>query len=78
MLIKKPADIRSSEVTPKRTYLGRREFLQAAGFTAAAAATGALNVDLDAQARQKLNIVKRTLTTTDAISPYEDITTYNN
>jgi sulfoxide reductase catalytic subunit YedY len=79
MLIRKPSDIRSSDITPKSTYLGRREFLQAAGLTAAAAATGALGADLAAaQARQKLTIVSRMVTTTDAISPLEDITTYNN
>jgi len=78
MLIRKPSDIRSSEITPKSTYLGRREFLQAAGLTAAAAATGAFDVDLDAQQRQKLTIVGRMVTTTDTISPYDAITTYNN
>jgi len=27
MLIKKPADIKSSEITPKELYLNRREFI---------------------------------------------------
>ena len=38
MLIKKAADIRSSEITPKSVYLRRREFLQAG--TAAVAGAG--------------------------------------
>ena len=29
MLIKRPADIRSSEITDKKLYLNRREFIQA-------------------------------------------------
>jgi sulfoxide reductase catalytic subunit YedY len=37
MLIKKPADIRSSEITPKKLYQTRREFIQAAGAVAGAA-----------------------------------------
>ena len=28
MLIKKPADIRSSEITDRKSYLNRREFLR--------------------------------------------------
>jgi hypothetical protein len=35
MLIKPSADIRSSEITDKKLYLNRREFLQAATDTAA-------------------------------------------
>jgi hypothetical protein len=34
MLIKKAADIRESEVTPKELYVRRREFIAAAGVTA--------------------------------------------
>jgi methionine sulfoxide reductase catalytic subunit len=37
MLIKKPADIRSSEITPKKLYQTRREFIQAAGAVGGAA-----------------------------------------
>jgi methionine sulfoxide reductase catalytic subunit len=39
MLIKKPADLRESDVTPKELFLKRREFIAAAGITAAAVAT---------------------------------------
>ena len=43
MLIKRPTDIPSSEITPKSTYLNRREFIRAAGVGAGvvAAAVGA-------------------------------------
>ena len=40
MLIKKVPDIRAAEITPQRLYLRRREFIQAAGLTAAAALAG--------------------------------------
>ena len=39
MLIKKPADLRESDVTPKELFLKRREFIAAAGVTAAAVAS---------------------------------------
>ena len=37
MLIKKPADISSAEITPKHLYLNRRNFLLGAGALAGAA-----------------------------------------
>ena len=40
MLIKPPSDIRSSEITDKKHYLNRREFIRATAGTAAAAAAG--------------------------------------
>ena len=50
MLIKRPTDIRSSEITDKKTYLNRRQFIQAAGGTAAAAGFGVLGSDVELQA----------------------------
>ncbi len=35
MLIRKPADIRNSEITPGRHYFNRRELLRSAGFLGA-------------------------------------------
>jgi sulfoxide reductase catalytic subunit YedY len=82
MLIKKPADIPYSEVTPKGLYLRRREFIQAA---AAGAIGGALGLSpvgvarLNAQARAKLpNVRKSPLSTSETANSYEDITGYNN
>ena len=40
MLIKKQADIASSEITPKNVYLNRRSFLVGAAVAGAAAAAG--------------------------------------
>jgi sulfoxide reductase catalytic subunit YedY len=42
MLIKKPEDIKSSEITPPENYFNRRAFLQTAGLAGSALATGAL------------------------------------
>ena len=38
MLIKKPADIRSSEITDRKSYLNRRDFLKTSAGVAAAGA----------------------------------------
>ena len=40
MLIKRQADIPSSEITDKKLYLNRREFIRATTGTAAAVASG--------------------------------------
>ena len=86
MLIKKAADLRESDVTPKELFLRRREFIAAAGITAAAVAThgvGALAGGEGAAAQnpsaQKLTDVKKSpLSTDEKLNSYKDITTYNN
>jgi len=81
VLIRKNAEIPLSEITPKRVYLRRREFLQAAGIAAAATLSGALGSEEEseaAQVRQKLPIGRRMVTTTDSPTPLDAVTTYNN
>ncbi|MEO7156744.1 MAG: protein-methionine-sulfoxide reductase catalytic subunit MsrP, partial [Vicinamibacterales bacterium] len=85
MLIKKAADLRESDVTPKELYLRRREFIAAAGVTAAAVATNGLGAfdqgEVSAQnpSAQKLaNLKKSPLSTDEKLNSYKDITTYNN
>ena len=82
MLIKKPADIPYSEVTPKALYLRRREFIQAAaaGVIGGAAGLSPLAVDrLNAQGRAKLpNVRKSPLSTSETANSYDDATGYNN
>jgi sulfoxide reductase catalytic subunit YedY len=86
MLIKKAPDIRSSEITPKSVYLKRREFIQAGSAALAGAGLAAAGCNLwsgDALAQggglPKLpNIKKSPLSTTEAPSAYEYITSYNN
>ena len=75
MLIKKPADIPYSEVTPKDLYLNRRTFIAAAGVAGAALAAGQLLPDvlhpaLVAQAGSKLQFKKSDLSTHgEALTP---------
>jgi sulfoxide reductase catalytic subunit YedY len=71
MLIKKPHDIRSSEITPEEIYFGRRDFLRAAGLLGVAAASGAL-------ASAAFAIGPQDGQTKDELTPFEDVTTYNN
>jgi methionine sulfoxide reductase catalytic subunit len=86
MLIKRAADIRSSEITDKKLYLNRREFLRAsAGSVAAAAAVGALGGEAWLEAatpaphgRKLENLKKSPFSTDEKPNRWEDITTYNN
>jgi len=81
MLIKKPADIPYSEVTPQSLYLRRREFIQsaAAGAIGAAVALTPAVTRAQGQGRPKLpNVRKSSLSTTEAPNDYGDVTGYNN
>jgi sulfoxide reductase catalytic subunit YedY len=84
MLIKKSEGIRSSEITPKSLYLNRRKFLAGAAIAGAAAATGiglreTINPSTSAFAGNKINgIQKSSFSTTETITPYNDVTHYNN
>jgi sulfoxide reductase catalytic subunit YedY len=75
MLIKKPADIRSSDITPRQTYVGRRDFLASTAAAIAALATRGLRAGA---AAGPLVITKRMVTTTDPPTPYNVVTTFNN
>ena len=71
MLIKKPADIPYSEITPKGTYFNRRTFL--AGIPAAFLGARAL------KAGTKLpNVTKSKYTLDEKINSFQDVSTYNN
>jgi sulfoxide reductase catalytic subunit YedY len=80
MLIRQATDIPSSEVTDERLYLRRREFLQAWGL--AAVGLAASGIALHAQTAKRPprleNVVKGPYGTTEAMTPYESVTTYNN
>jgi len=78
MLIKKSADIRYSEVTPKALYLNRRKFL--AGVPAAfLGARELLSPSQRALAGTKLpDLVKSPLSTSEKENTYNDVTHYNN
>ena len=85
MLIKKAADILSSEITPKSLYVNRRKFL--AGTALAGAAAVAAGVGLReivspssvAHANTKIDgLQKSPFSTNETITPYKDVTNYNN
>jgi sulfoxide reductase catalytic subunit YedY len=89
MLIKAPQDIRSSEITHKRHYLNRREFIRAATGTAAAAAAGmgvfaaadtVLSAQQPAPHGSKFDNVKKSplSVTNEKQNSWNEITTYNN
>ena len=79
MLIRKPADIPYSEVTPQSLYLRRREFIQSAAAGAIGAAVALTPAVTRAQGRPKLpNVRKSSLSTTEAPNDYGDVTGYNN
>jgi len=84
MLIKRPDDIKSSEITDKKLYLNRRRFIQAAGLGAAGIGSGLLlpsmfgNMD-EARAAKKLEgFTKGKFGTDEPLTPLKDITSYNN
>jgi len=83
MLIKKAADIRSSEITPQSLYLNRRRFLGAA-LAGTAAATGfrlrtVVSSSPTVLAGNKINGVQKSpFSTNETITPYKDVTHYNN
>jgi sulfoxide reductase catalytic subunit YedY len=83
MLIKKAADIRSSEITPKNLYLNRRKFLAGAALAGAAAATGIgvkeLLTPSSLYAGEKIQGLQKTPFSTDEKNtPYQYVTHYNN
>lgn len=84
MLIKKLTDIASSEITPKDVYLSRRKFLAGIAAAGAAAAAGIglselVSPSVAAQANAKIdNIQKSKFSTTETVTPYKDVTNYNN
>ena len=77
MLIRRPDDILSSEITPPEIYRERRRFMQGMGALAAGAALG--SVAADAQAGVKLAGVRASAyKLNEAQTPYKAVTTYNN
>ena len=84
MLIKKEADIRSSEITPRSVYFNRRNFIAAAATAGSAAIFGFKLGDVvmpsqTVSAGNKIEDIKKSpLSTTETITPYKDVTHYNN
>ena len=84
MLIKRPDDIKSSEITDKKLYLNRRRFIQAASLGAAGIGTGLLAHGLfgtmeEARAARKLEgYTTGKFSTDEPKTPLKDVTSYNN
>jgi sulfoxide reductase catalytic subunit YedY len=84
MLIKKPSDIKSAEITPRDTYMNRRQFIWAASATVLSA--GGILAGLEpsfapreARAAEKFNNVRKSsYSTGEKPNSFKDITTYNN
>ena len=75
--------IPSSEITPRQVYEGRREFIRLAGLGAIAGAAALGGLTLPSMAatapRRKIENYARTPYGADEkVTPYEDITSYNN
>jgi len=84
MLIKKASDILSSEITPKSLYVNRRRFISV-GATAGVVAAAAFGLHKlgshseVAHANTKIEgLQKSSFSTTETITPYKDVTNYNN
>jgi sulfoxide reductase catalytic subunit YedY len=80
MLIGKPSDIRSSEITDKKVYMRRRDFIRAAGLTAAGAVLGVDDAQAQSWPRVKIpgTIQSSGWGKGEKLNAYEDIATYNN
>lgn len=84
MLIKKAADIVSSEITPKGLYLNRRRFLAGTAMAGAAAIAGRQLGNLVSPATVVEasaaipGIQKSSFSTTEKITPLKDVSNYNN
>jgi methionine sulfoxide reductase catalytic subunit len=85
MLIKKPPDIKSSEITAKELYLNRRQFIASASAVALTTGAALAGIDLsaprDSFAGEKLKNLKKgppAFDTTEKLNSFKDITSYNN
>ena len=91
MLIKKPSDVQSSEITDRSVYLNRRLFMRGAILAGSAAATGLIYRKLNPSApvvesRPKIELVttptdeaiRHAFRTNEPLTSLKDITNYNN
>ena len=83
MLIRRSPDLTYADVTPKSVYLNRRKFLQGMGLAGGAALVGTRLLDLVSPSNRvyagtKLTTVKSSFNTDEKITPFDDVTHYNN
>ena len=83
MLIQRPADIPSSEITNERDYVNRRQFMRGASGAALGLAAGALALGrtptVEALGQEAIpNVTPGPFGTDEPWNDFEDITSYNN
>jgi len=83
MLLKRASDIPPSEITPESHYRDRRRFLKTVAMTGAALVSGALKpgsliANVPDQDTQWKPGPRGPFDTNEQVTPYKDITTYNN
>jgi sulfoxide reductase catalytic subunit YedY len=82
MLIRRPPDLKASEITPEHLYWSRRDFIAAAGGAALASIAAASPLSaLGSSPPGPLSLRERgnaRQASEDQLTPYEDITSYNN
>ena len=81
MLIKRPSDIKPSEITDRGVYLNRRHFMGIAAAGASglmSANANAIASDSDANGEKLEGVTESPLSTDEELTPYSSITTYNN
>jgi sulfoxide reductase catalytic subunit YedY len=81
MLIKRAADVLSSEITPESVYLGRRELLKRAGLVSVGALSSQSVFAAESPAvygDELQGVIKSPYSTDEQINSWSDITTYNN
>ncbi|MEX2123816.1 MAG: protein-methionine-sulfoxide reductase catalytic subunit MsrP [Woeseia sp.] len=80
MLIRKPPDIRSSEITGEQNYLDRRRFLRDGAIAASALLAGPVYgavIPVDRQATLS-DVASSDFSTAEEPNSFEDVSTYNN
>ncbi len=80
MIIRRPPDIPSSEITPEAVFINRRNFIRhaAAGTAALAAAPSAISALTPTTRRQDPNFADLESELGEPVNSWNDITTYNN
>ncbi len=78
MLIKRPSDIRPSEITPPELYRRRRQFLQAGAAVAAATALPGLTTAETTAGNALGELQASPFSTDEELTPYKDVTGYVN
>ncbi|MBI5216447.1 MAG: protein-methionine-sulfoxide reductase catalytic subunit MsrP [Ignavibacteriae bacterium] len=81
MLIKHTDDIKSSEITPEQLYLNRRKFIASASAATVGLVAGTILPSSIALAKPGDDFKPKNpskYNTTEELTPYKDVTTYNN